>query len=204
MATAIKLKSSRRANGILLDTNVIPYFFTPGQRAVLQGHGVALPSDKKFDAVKHKFRGRFFTSAATVVEFLCDYDPAPAVALPLLASTTKMAPAKTPIPGRQNLLQAVAAHSEAFSRVWKHRTTTARIALATIQSQAAKVWPASAQQAATELALLKKLVDPYAVRDRGWVDVYTAQTAIDHGLIVLTTDVSDFARIAGVKYLVKY
>jgi len=193
MAQGIPLKDAIRRKGILLDTNVLPHFFSGPQIGILKQYGAYYkPGALKYEPVRNRFKGRFYTSIVNVVECLCEKSAALDVAQQILKAITSFA---TPcFPRNRHVLDVFADKGESFALLWNDRSANAIRALETVELQLA----------AADRATLREFVKPYAARDRGWADIYTAQTAIDHQLIVLTEDIADFESISRLEYLTDY
>ncbi len=207
MGTPVTLKQAVRSRrGILLDTNVLPHFLTAKERQILGHFGVRYKqAARKFEGIKARIsRDRRFTSIVNVVECMGEKGPEVAIAQAVLrALLTTVQSIRCPHPTHPAVLSLYAERGHAFDAVWQHRSVEALMAIEDIEEANHHIWNERAD-ADRVLKLLTRFVEPWATRDRGWADIYTAQTAIDHDLIVLTEDVGDFRDLDRVLYLTDY
>lgn len=203
MGNPVKLKDAGRHQGILLDTNVLPHFLSERHRGILRQYEVHYqPPDQRFGALTTRFSGRLYTSVVNVVECMAAKGPETEIARALLNAFR--ATVKEVIgPKPDKVLDLYARHSDKLQEMSKRRTDEALAAIETIEISKNSVW-ADVARGDADLCLLDRIVRTSTSRDRGWADVYTAQTAIEHSLIVLTEDVSDFNILHGVSYLTEY
>lgn len=202
MGVAIKLKDLLRTKRrVLLDTNVLPYFVTEQRRRILERSRVLLSATPpKLQHVKRVLAGRFTTSMINVVESMAERTASPHVAQALWRAYTEavdenvLRPRAVPA-----TLTTYAARGEASQQAYGNRCERAQLAI--LEVEGGKLWPEA--EAVPTIANLQELVAGFAMRDRGWADSYTAQTAIDHDLVVLTED-PDFQQMDRIHFLVDY
>lgn len=202
MGVAIKLKDLLRTKRrVLLDTNVLPCFVTERRRRILERSRVFLSAAPfRLQHAKRVLAGRFATSMINVVESMAERSASPPVAQALWRAYVEgvdgnvLRPRTAPA-----TLTAYAERGEASQQAYGSRCEQAQLAI--LEADERTIWTEA--DARPTITNLQELVAGFAMRDRGWADTYTAQTAIDHDLVVLTED-PDFQQIDRVHFLVDY
>jgi predicted nucleic acid-binding protein len=199
---AITLTDAGKSKGILLDTNVLPHFLSLKNRGIISHFGVKYKdASPRFAAVNARFGGKLYTSVINLVECLGGQNSTAELAKTLLAAFTDVADVRSP--DGETVLSLYASQGEAFAEKWGDHWLEASIAVDEVVKFAKTIWT-EPEKGEAAIELLQRMVSDWTTWERSWADVYTAQTAIDHGLVVLTEDLDDYKAIAGVQYLVDY
>ncbi len=200
MARELTLGQAVHRKGILLDSNVLPHFFTSKHLGTLNAVNVRYPpADLRFKGVRTNFnngkRNRCFTSLLNVIECLGEKSSEMEAVHAMIYSFRDIVQILIPRdPACIPLLGLYATRGHIFEKPWEERSLMAALIIQSILGNWAQcgIW-ADEQEAKTDSELLGKFIAPMAIRDRGWCDIYTAKTAIDHDLVLLTEDWADFA-----------